>query len=60
MPAGRAALPRSERKTRPDRRTPMKRILALALLVLPLLCSGCIIYDRDGGYYHHEHWHDRW
>jgi hypothetical protein len=39
----------------------MKRTLILALLALPLLCSGCIIYDRDGGYYHHPHyWHDRW
>jgi hypothetical protein len=40
----------------------MKRTLILALLTLPLLCSGCIIYDRDGGgYYHHPHyWHDRW
>jgi|HubBroStandDraft_1064217.scaffolds.fasta_scaffold09834_5 hypothetical protein len=34
----------------------MKRIIALALLTLPLLCSGCIIYDRDGGYHHGYYW----
>jgi hypothetical protein len=38
----------------------MKRFLALGLLALPLLCSGCIIYDRDGGYYHHEHYWRGW
>jgi hypothetical protein len=34
----------------------MKRLFALALLTLPLLCSGCIIYDRDGGGYHHGYY----
>ncbi len=38
----------------------MKRLLMLALIVLPLAASlgGCIIYE--GGYYHHPYyWHDR-
>jgi hypothetical protein len=34
----------------------MKRFLTLALLALPLLCSGCIVYDHGGGYYHHYYW----
>jgi hypothetical protein len=37
----------------------MKRALILTLLALPLLCSGCIIYDRDGGYHHPHYWYGR-
>lgn len=41
------------------REKPMKRSLILAILALPLLCGGCIVYDD--GYYHHPHyWHDRY
>ena len=36
----------------------MKRLLLLTFLALPLLgLGGCVVYDDDGGWHHHE-WHE--
>jgi hypothetical protein len=51
-----------EKRILRQREKPMNRKLILALIALPLLLStlgGCVVYERDGGYYHH-YWHDRY